>query len=436
MAISWPRPTNFVDGQEGHATEHNLSNEHLNSVKTDLDAHKSATGDVHPQYTLDTVIAAAGTLAASLTTPGSYYVAGSTAITANGYPASAGLPGVMTVVGAGNHRIQTFTFAAGANVNQMYVRSSADTGATWTAWADPALFHETKTDPHSTAGYARRSVANTFTTTQIISAPTTPLTRIRSNAPANTRRWDDYVDQVAGYFAMIAKSDDGATNQSVPVIFYRDGRAQVGAADAFTYVGGITVKRGSGYPEGVVTAPVGSEYTDSAATNGAIKWVKTAGALAVGWKVSYGDTGWRDIRSLLVPDVFDVTTPHSNSNYAVWRRTAGGGVEIHVRLNLANSFIGQSKFGVINFLTLDTNLGSPAWGYKPHGNFVIGVGGAARMATANNHATAARLDIVPVTGTGTAGVYGSGADLLVAGGIQYAPTAGPLWPSILPGTPL
>lgn len=52
---------------------------------------------------------------------------------------------------------------------------------------------------------------------------------------------------------------------------------------------------GTGSPEGKVAAPVGSVYTDTAATNGAIRWIKTSGTGAVGWRVEYGDTGWRNI---------------------------------------------------------------------------------------------------------------------------------------------
>jgi hypothetical protein len=52
---------------------------------------------------------------------------------------------------------------------------------------------------------------------------------------------------------------------------------------------------GTGFPEGVVTAPVGSMYTDTAATNGAIRWIKATGSGNTGWKVEYGDTGWRDL---------------------------------------------------------------------------------------------------------------------------------------------
>ena len=56
--------------------------------------------------------------------------------------------------------------------------------------------------------------------------------------------------------------------------------------------------RGTGSPEGKVAAPVGSIYTDSAATNGAIRWVKTSGTGNTGWRVEYGDTGLRNITPL------------------------------------------------------------------------------------------------------------------------------------------
>lgn len=55
---------------------------------------------------------------------------------------------------------------------------------------------------------------------------------------------------------------------------------------------------GTGSPEGKITAPVGASYTDSAATNGAIRWVKTSGTGATGWRIEYGDTGWREVEPI------------------------------------------------------------------------------------------------------------------------------------------
>ena len=53
--------------------------------------------------------------------------------------------------------------------------------------------------------------------------------------------------------------------------------------------------RGTGSPEGKIAAPVGAIYTDTSATNGAIRWIKTIGTGSTGWGVEYGDTGMRNI---------------------------------------------------------------------------------------------------------------------------------------------
>ena len=52
---------------------------------------------------------------------------------------------------------------------------------------------------------------------------------------------------------------------------------------------------GQGMPNGKVTAPVGTTYVDTVATNGALKWIKRTGADNQGWEVLTGDTGWRTL---------------------------------------------------------------------------------------------------------------------------------------------
>ena len=52
---------------------------------------------------------------------------------------------------------------------------------------------------------------------------------------------------------------------------------------------------GTGFPNGKVTAPVGTTYVDTAVTNGALKWIKRRGNDAQGWEVLTGDTGWRTL---------------------------------------------------------------------------------------------------------------------------------------------
>lgn len=69
----------------------------------------------------------------------------------------------------------------------------------------------------------------------------------------------------------------------------------------YVKIGDIQHLYGTGQPNGVISAPPGSTYTDKAVTCGAVKWIKMWGTSNTGWTVLYGDTGWRDIKSLLDP---------------------------------------------------------------------------------------------------------------------------------------
>ena len=50
--------------------------------------------------------------------------------------------------------------------------------------------------------------------------------------------------------------------------------------------------RGTGSPEGRISAEIGATYIDTAKINGALKWIKTTDDGNQGWKVAEGDTGW------------------------------------------------------------------------------------------------------------------------------------------------
>lgn len=52
---------------------------------------------------------------------------------------------------------------------------------------------------------------------------------------------------------------------------------------------------GTGMPNGVVTAEIGTTYVDMNKTNGALKWIKTTNGGNTGWRVFTGDTGWRTL---------------------------------------------------------------------------------------------------------------------------------------------
>lgn len=52
---------------------------------------------------------------------------------------------------------------------------------------------------------------------------------------------------------------------------------------------------GTGMPNGVVEAEIGTTYIDKNKTNGAFKWIKTTNGGNQGWEVLTGDTGWRTL---------------------------------------------------------------------------------------------------------------------------------------------
>lgn len=55
---------------------------------------------------------------------------------------------------------------------------------------------------------------------------------------------------------------------------------------------------GTGMPNGVVEAEIGTTYVDKNKTNGALKWIKTTDGGNQGWDVLIGDTGWRTLNSV------------------------------------------------------------------------------------------------------------------------------------------
>ena len=55
---------------------------------------------------------------------------------------------------------------------------------------------------------------------------------------------------------------------------------------------------GTGMPNGVVEAEIGTTYVDKNKTNGALKWIKTTSGGNTGWDVLIGDTGWRTLNSV------------------------------------------------------------------------------------------------------------------------------------------
>ncbi|WP_251439388.1 collagen-like protein [Microbacterium sp. USTB-Y] len=180
--------------------------------------------------------------------------------------------------------------------------------------------------------------------------------------------------------------------------------------------------RGVGFPEGAVTASPGTYYTDTAATNGAIRWVKVSGTGATGWRVVYGDTGWRYLDASFFPN-------HPNTEGAI--RRVGDTVHLVVT-------VGTIGYGKV-ILAIPAGFG---------GSGTANVGGSAKVGPMHDSHTVtsgSNGPSNPFTFTGSQWVFhginlgpdGSAITLQMqatwqvgdAGGGGYA------WPSTRPGVP-
>ena len=151
-------------------------------------------------------------------------------------------------------------------------------------------------------------------------------------------------------------------------------------------------------PEGVITAPVGTAYTDSMATNGAIKWIKASGSGNTGWTVSVGDTGWRNITSLL------------NAGYTGTAYVRRCGTLVSIMLDNV-----QGANGAI--LTLPSGFASAK--------------GTSRRAMSYYYAANDRWLITLAGSTGNLSLDGSsGASVY----LDYSFQTAAVWPATLPGT--
>lgn len=164
-----------------------------------------------------------------------------------------------------------------------------------------------------------------------------------------------------------------ATGQSGHAALHNEERGAINDInDRVNDVNGRTAQYvGTGSPESVVTAPVGASYTDTAATNGAVRWIKASGTGTTGWRVAWGDTGWRAIT---------LDSGWTNLNGSITRlRRFGNQVEIRTGF-LANS-VAKTPFGWITFYTLPLGFyagnGGPetAWRNAAPGDLAMHVEG-------------------------------------------------------------
>lgn len=100
---------------------------------------------------------------------------------------------------------------------------------------------------------------------------------------------------------------------------------------------GVGAQVGTGSPEGVVGAAVGTEYIDTAATNGAVKWIKATGTGVSGWRVVFGDTGLRaittwDTAGVITGQALDATSwvPRAGTAGGIWVRRTANVIELNI----------------------------------------------------------------------------------------------------------
>ena len=166
--------------------------------------------------------------------------------------------------------------------------------------------------------------------------------------------------------------------------------------------------RGEGFPTNrpdLAASPIGTIYTDTIATCGAVRWIKTA----AGWKVEYGNTGWRKVpmETSAVSQIYVLRDAER-----VWIRferspasnTAVNGEMLVTAANLGNEFL-PKPFAAIT-VTSQTN-------------------GQVAVLTGSQQGTNARGIILRAVG---------GIPSYLACDTSYAPTSD-AWPTTLPGTP-
>lgn len=87
-------------------------------------------------------------------------------------------------------------------------------------------------------------------------------------------------------------------------------------------INGVDYLVGTGFPNGVASAPVGSIYIDTNITNGASSWIKKSGTGNTGWVLNEGDTGSR------------VVSPSDGTGNITLRRI---GNTVHIRMSITTS---------------------------------------------------------------------------------------------------
>lgn len=134
-------------------------------------------------------------------------------------------------------------------------------------------------------------------------------------------------------------------------------------------------RRGSGPPNGAVSAPIGTYYTDTLGTAGAWRWIKTSGTGNTGWSVVFGETPSLDLAPLLNSPFEPV-----DSGQGIRIHRLNSIVVLYLALRAKTATSGQvpiltlpAGYRPTAFLMLPSNSGNPAdFRVSSGGSFNIG----------------------------------------------------------------
>ena len=270
----------------------------------------------------------------------------------------------------------------------------------------------------SGAGFLRVNSTDNHASLLIDSAAGLGNARIRFRTGADNR-WElrknftaESGSNAGSNFELVAYADDGSTVLSTPVTIARStGKitaGSVGATAGIEYgASGPRDMAGTGSPEGVVTAPVGSTWRDTNATTGAIKWIKATGTGNTGWAVEYGDTGWRNITVS--------HAPNANGWAASLQRIRRVGATVQYVAAFENTS-GTTATGAVTGVILPTGMRTSL---------------SQQFYVATNSSSVGRLAVVESTGD----VNLWGYDTVASFQLSLSWATADAWPTSLPGIP-
>ena len=347
----------------------------------------------------------------TFTTPGRYYILSNGANT--NFPSISA--GFLEVVARENQGVlgPNLTQAYQHRDTGLYYTRSLGSGDTWSAWQKTSVSeHEAESNPHSQ--YARLAASNTFSNTQIVANNGIQQVLRRTNAPTDSQVWVTSVE-TDGTLKFRPYNDTVSAVNGAGFDVFRDGKISRG---------GIFEITGTGDPNGVHAAPVGSVFrnTEAGGWNGARVWRKDAGGTGVnGWVVELGDTGVRDVTNLL-PSGFSKS---ATAGVATIQRI-GERVSIEIKVSIAS---GASSSTI--FTSTPVGFQSSAYAYPPglYGVSALQPGASALRPLADR----AGLLSPGAAGPGTGALTPFEGPFTIAWSLSYLTVQS--WPATLPGTP-